>query len=148
WSSNTSTRDGEGPGTSAAETWMVRSPYCRSPDPPEPGVSAASTTPAQPGGRAASHGCPTRRESGVSSRAARARLAPTMSPLASMMHSARGRASATAAQEAAGGGSGDESGSGGGTMIRADVRSRLTANDLHLVLLLLSRGSAGARQRL
>lgn len=33
-------------------------------------------------------------------------------------------------------------------MIRADVRSRLTANDLHLVLLLLSRGSAGARQRL
>jgi len=33
-------------------------------------------------------------------------------------------------------------------MIRADVRSRLTANDLHLVLLLLSRGSAMARERL
>lgn len=33
-------------------------------------------------------------------------------------------------------------------MIRADVRSRLTANDLHLVLLLLSRGSADARRRL
>jgi len=33
-------------------------------------------------------------------------------------------------------------------MIRADVRSRLTANDLHLVLLLLSRGSAVARERL
>lgn len=33
-------------------------------------------------------------------------------------------------------------------MIRADVRSRLTANDLHLVLLLLSRGSAAARLRL
>ena len=33
-------------------------------------------------------------------------------------------------------------------MIRADVRSRLTAQDLQLVLLLLSRGSAAARRRL